>query len=94
MPPVMRHLIAVLRAMVVAALAIGLLAAPAYAQSPSPSAKGGLCAPWSHCLAGLFMILTILFVAFVGLGYLIQRRGFDKVEHRQGSPDGVPVDKK
>jgi len=40
------------------------------------------------------MGLVVLYLAFVGIGYMIQRKGFDKVEHRQGSPDGVPVDKK
>ena len=90
----MRPLTSLLRSAIVSVFAVGLFAAPAYAQSPAPVIKGGLCAPWHHCVAEAFMGMVVLYLAFVGIGYLIQRKGFDKVEHRQGSPDGVPVDKK
>lgn len=80
--------------MIFSAFAVGLLAAPAYAQTPSPSPKGGICAPWHHCVAEAFMAAVVLYLAFVGIGYMIQRKGFDKVEHRQGNPDGIPVEKR
>jgi hypothetical protein len=98
MPPVMRPLRTLIRAVLVAVCAVALLAAPALAQTspnPSPSVdKGGLCAPWHHCVAEAFMGLTVLVVLLIGLGYMIQRRGFETVAHRQGSPDGVAVERK
>lgn len=92
MPRVMRPLRALIRSLLFAAASVVMLAAPAHAQSPSPS-PGGLCAPWHRCVAGGLMLAMIGFVALAGLGFLLQRRGFDKVQHRQGSPDGVPVNK-
>lgn len=78
----------------------------ALAQTPSttPSAGGGngaepaaevakgVCAPWHRCLAMGALGLTILTILMIGIGYLIQRRGFDKIEHRQGNPEGVRQD--
>jgi len=82
------------RACAASALLLVLLAAPAAAQLESPPPeKGGYCAPWHRCVAyaalGLAGISTVLF----GLGYAVQSRGFDKLEHKQGNPEGVPVHK-
>jgi hypothetical protein len=76
----------------------GAFAAPAWAQelpklqteSPAP---GGYCAPWHRCAAYLSVGLAAGIVAIFGLGYVIQSRGFHTMEHRQGNPDGVPVEK-
>jgi hypothetical protein len=76
-----------------------LLGTPAFGQSPSPSPTGsaavtkGVCAPWHRCAALGILGIVGLATLFFLLGYAIQRRGFDKLEHRQGSPDGVPVQK-
>lgn len=90
----MRSLKILLRSMLFSGLAVALLAVPAWAQTPSAKPKGGLCAPWHSCVAKAFLGMIVLYILFVALGYMIQRKGFDKVEHRQGSPDGVSVDKK
>ncbi|MFP5225016.1 MAG: hypothetical protein ACLGH3_05625 [Actinomycetota bacterium] len=79
----------------IAASIAGLLifASPlsAFAQDAQADAPG-ICAPWHRCLAigGVGMVALAILALLVG--YLIQRRGFDKVEHRQGNPEGVRVD--
>lgn len=59
-------------------------------EAPPP---GGICAPWHRCIAygslGLAAVATLLF----GVGYLVQARGFNKLEHKQGNPEGVPAPK-
>jgi hypothetical protein len=78
----------------------------ALAQTPSVTPSGdagngagaatevakGFCAPWHRCLAMGTLGLALLTILAMLLGYLIQRRGFEKVEHRQGNPEGVRVD--
>lgn len=85
------------RAFVRAAIAAGglvlLLATPAFAQTPSPAAKPGYCAPWHHCVAYLTLGVVVLYLLLTAGMYALQRRGFDKVEHRQGNPEGVPTKK-
>lgn len=93
---------------IVRAAALGafflLTTATAFAQSPSPSptatatstaAAGpqpGLCAPWHRCLAfGLVGLVLLAGLAMLA-GYMIQRKGFDSLQHRQGQPGGVKVD--
>lgn len=87
-------------------LLVLVTAQTALAQSPNPSASAsastsassspevaaGVCAPWHRCLAMGAMGLTVIIVLVFTLGYLIQRKGFDKVEHRQGNPEGIKVD--
>ena len=75
--------------MVAAAGLVLALTSPAFAQSPSPTQKGGYCAPWHHCLAYLTLGIVGLYLLFVGGMFVFQRRGFDRVEHRQGHPEGV-----
>jgi hypothetical protein len=36
--------------------------------------------------------LTVLLVIVFGVGYLVQRRGFEKLEHVQGNPEGIKAD--
>jgi len=71
----------------------------ALAQDPSPEASPtpeavakGICAPWHRCLAMGALGLTALLVVVFGIGYLVQRRGFEKLEHRQGNPEGIKAD--
>lgn len=69
----------------------------ALAQTPTPSptstgVEKGFCAPWHHCLALGGLSLAGLVVLALAAGYLVQRRGFDKIEHRQGNPEGVSAD--
>jgi hypothetical protein len=84
---------AFVRAAIAAAGLVLALATPAFAQSPSPAPKGGLCAPWHHCLAYLTLGLVVLYLLLTAGMYVFQRRGFDNVEHRQGNPEGVPTKK-
>jgi hypothetical protein len=85
---------AFVRASIAAAGLVLLLATPAFAQvTPSPAAKGGLCAPWHRCVAYLTLGVVVLYILLTAGMYALQRRGFDKVEHRQGNPDGVPTKK-
>jgi hypothetical protein len=88
-----------LRAFVRAAIAsfglVLVLTTPAFAQvqlSPPPK-KGGYCAPWHHCVAYLTLGVVALYLLLTAGMYAFQRRGFDKVEHRQGNPEGVPTKK-
>ncbi|MGZ4104612.1 MAG: hypothetical protein ACXVQY_03085 [Actinomycetota bacterium] len=86
------------RAFVRAAIAAGglvlVVATPAFAQTPSaPPAKPGYCAPWHHCVAYLTLGIVVLYLLLTAGMYALQRRGFDKVEHRQGNPEGVPTKK-
>lgn len=67
--------------------------------SPSPVVEStatevakGFCAPWHRCLAMGSLGLAVLIVLVFGLGFLIQRRGFDRIEHRQGNPEGIKLD--
>lgn len=77
-----------------------LTTATAFAQSPSPSAgvsepvgpQPGICAPWHRCLAyGLVGLVLLASLAFLA-GYMVQRKGFGSLQHRQGQPGGVKVD--
>ena len=71
---------------------ITLLAQPVFAQpKPTPKPKPGICAPWHRCFAQATIGLIVLFVLFTIAMYAYQRRGFSTVEHKQGSPDGVPT---
>lgn len=64
----------------------------AFAQSDAAAASGGVCAPWHRCLAFGGLGIAVLGVLGLFIGYLIQRRGFSRVEHRQGNPEGVSLD--
>jgi hypothetical protein len=86
------------RALVRASIAAGgvvlAVATPAFAQVSTPSTpKPGLCAPWHHCVAYLTLGVVVLYLLLTAGMYAFQRRGFDKVEHRQGNPEGVPAKK-
>lgn len=77
-----------------------LTTATAFAQSPEPSVAAstgpqpGLCAPWHRCLAyGLVGLVLLAAFAFLA-GYMVQRKGFGSLQHRQGQPGGVKVDEK
>ena len=61
-------------------------------QTQSPP-EGGICAPWHACVAYGALAMAGGAVLVFGLGYLVQSRGFDKLEHKQGNPEGVPVGK-
>jgi hypothetical protein len=85
---------ALLRALIAAGGLVLVLTTPAFAQAPSsPPAKGGYCAPWHHCLAYLTLGIVVLYLLLTVGMYAWQRRGFNKVEHRQGNPEGVPTNK-
>lgn len=89
---IMGRIRALIRASIAAAGLVLVLTTPAFAQaSPSPSPKGGLCAPWHHCLGYLVGGVVILYLVLTAGMYAFQRRGFNKVEHRQGNPEGVPT---
>jgi hypothetical protein len=93
------------RAVLGAAACMLLVSAPALAQatSASPAAKnpiapppappGGLCAPWSSCVAKGTLAAAVLFLLLMVLQFAFQRRGFEKIEHQQGHPEGVTVKK-
>jgi hypothetical protein len=88
----MRPLRALIRSAVFSFVLLALTAGPSFAQlTPSPKASPGLCAPWHKCLAQGFMLLVVLYVLMMGAMYMWQRRGFDKLEHKQGNPEGVPA---
>jgi hypothetical protein len=80
------------------AAVIWLIPSSAFAQelpklntaSPAP---GGYCAPWHRCVAYAALGVGGLSVIAFGLGYVVQQRGFHRLEHRQGNPEGVPVTK-
>lgn len=92
MRAVMPRVRCLLRAAVLALVAVALVASPVMAQpKEAPGQPPGLCAPWHKCLAQASLGLVVLYLLFLGAMYMIQRRGFDKVEHRQGNPDGVPT---
>lgn len=68
----------------------------AFAQDPSAPVDAGpqpgICAPWHRCLAyGLVGLVVLAGLAFLA-GFMIQRKGFDTLVHRQGQPGGVKVD--
>jgi len=70
-----------------------LLPTAAWAQLEGPPVPDkGFCAPWHRCLAFGGLGIAVLAILALGVGFLIQRRGFDKIEHRQGNPDGVDVE--
>ena len=69
-----------------------LMTATAFAQTPEAGPEPGLCAPWHRCLAFGLLAMTLLACAAWGAGYAIQRKGFDKLQHRQGTPGGVKVE--
>jgi hypothetical protein len=80
-------------------LVILVTAQATFAQTPQPSASPsatavakGICAPWHRCLALGTMAITVLLILVLGVGYLVQRRGFDKIEHRQGNPEGIKAE--
>jgi len=62
--------------------------------APVPAEKPGICAPWHKCIAeGTLVAVGLYLFATAGM-YMIQRRGFDSIQPRQGNPRGVPVQKK
>lgn len=93
MPRAMRKI----RGSVILVLPAALILLPAqlaFAAEAAAKAKGkGICAPWHRCLAIGGLGITVAMIGIISLGYLIQRRGFDSLEHRQGNPEGVPTDK-
>ena len=89
---IMGRIRALVRASIAAAGLVLVLTTPAFAQvTSSPPAKGGYCAPWHHCLAYLTLGVVALYLLLTAAMYAWQRRGFNKVEHRQGNPEGVPT---
>lgn len=82
-----------LRPFLVSLIYIVAIPATAFAQGSPPVVDKGVCAPWHRCLAFGTMGLAVVAILGLGLGFMLQRRGFDKIEHRQGSPDGVEVEK-
>lgn len=91
----MRRLRSFVRASVWAAAAVPLVAGTAFAQSPSPTGSAkGFCSPWHRCMGAGLLAVVVLYLGFAGLMWLIQRRGFESIEHRQGAPEGAPVEKR
>jgi hypothetical protein len=91
----MGRLRAFIRASIASFGLVLVLATPAFAQvqiSPKPK-PGGYCAPWHHCVAYLTLGVVVLYLLLTAGMYGLQRRGFNKVEHRQGNPEGVPTNK-
>src|SRR5258706_15690762 len=62
--------------------------------APVPVSKPGICAPWHRCVAEAVGVAFLLYLLATAAMFAYQRRGFDKIEPRQGSPRGVPVQKK
>lgn len=80
------------------AAVLTLFSAPAFAQElpkleTAPPPQGGYCAPWHRCVAYATLAAAGLGVLAFGLGYVVQQKGFNRLEHRQGNPEGVPVSK-
>lgn len=98
----MRHLRSLIRAASLALFGVLLLVSPSFAQAPAgapapfapaPVSRPGLCAPWHKCVAeALLGVIALYTLMTVGM-FLLHRRGFGGVEHKQGSPSGVPVNK-
>jgi hypothetical protein len=87
---IMGRLRALVRASIAALGIVLAVATPAFAQlTPAPVKKGGLCAPWHECVAYGVLAIVVLYLLMTAAMYAFQRRGFDKVEHRQGNPEGV-----
>lgn len=89
-------------ALLTALFIVALFSSAAFAQEASPSAspgfskpaqivneKGGICAPWHRCAAYMGIGLTGLTFLALLAGYMIQSKGFETLEHKQGSPEGV-----
>ena len=66
---------------------------PKYTPPTAEAEAGGYCAPWHRCFAYLSLGLAGVTVLLFGLGFLVQSRGFDSLEHKQGNPEGVPSSK-
>lgn len=73
-------------------------ATPTTAGSPSPeftkpgaapAPPGGICAPWHRCAAWAGLGMAVLFGLAIAAGYMIQSKGFEQLEHKQGTPEGV-----
>ena len=92
---------------VFAAFAAVLMTAPTFAQTPSSSSTGapqpfavppkvepGFCAPWHSCVAKAVGAAFVLYLLATAGMFMYQRRGFNKIEPKQGHPRGVPVQKK
>lgn len=89
----MRRFLPVLM-LVLTLLPAGIASAQELPSLPTaPPPEGGYCAPWHRCAAYLGLGMAGVAVLLFGVGYLVQSRGFDKLEHKQGNPDGVPVGK-
>jgi hypothetical protein len=89
---IMGRLRAIVRASIAAAGIVLAIATPAFAQvTTAPTPKPGLCAPWHHCVAYGVLAIVVLYLLMTAAMYAFQRRGFDKVEHKQGNPEGVPT---
>lgn len=80
---------------VIPILLVIVVSGTAFAQGlePPPAPAKGFCAPWHKCLAIATLGMAVLGCAALFLGYLLQRRGFDRIEHRQGNPEGVNVER-
>ena len=83
------------RAALLAVVLVFAMAAPLAAQEEPPitpvvEQKGGICAPWHRCLAYGGIAITVLTLGALGVGYLVQSKGFDTLEHRMGQPQGAP----
>jgi len=84
-----RALFLVLFALLLLMTAVG----PAFAQvlDEAPTPEPGICAPWHRCIAYGAIGMAVITVLLFGVGYLVQSRGFHKLEHKQGNPEGVPA---
>jgi hypothetical protein len=83
----------VLFIVLVSLLLLAVAVAPALAQvlEPTPEPEPGICAPWHRCIAFGAIGMAAIAVLLFGVGYLVQSRGFHKLEHKQGNPEGVPA---
>lgn len=66
---------------------------PKYTPATAEAEPGGYCAPWHRCIAYLGLGMAGVTVLMFGLGFVFQSRGFDRLEHKQGNPEGVSTSK-
>lgn len=86
------------RALLLAFVLSLTMIAPAFAQeeapiSEMPAPEKGICAPWHKCMAYGGLAISVIVLGALGVGYLVQNKGFDTVEHKMGQPHGTPVKK-
>lgn len=103
-PADMRQVRGIFRFLIALAMCAAMLSGAAFAQSPKPgefkkpgepppAAPPGVCAPWHRCAAYGLIGAGGLYLLFLGAQFMYQKRGFDTIEHRMGSPEGVAAKK-